>query len=310
MSRFWLFALPAVAGAFVTSRSLAAILVSSSLPAGATLDWARGNVDYDELWHGNAPCNASELFTLPRKLPNTSARWQEGYFENNDLLSIDWEADGAPMWSYRHDNGLTIRVAEPSLHPYEIGGATMREVEGKIDLLTKENAALARITNISNTRRLKGAIQHNSARDGYRVDTGRIERQIAIKVWYPVWGQYAKATPDEQDSWDALNCHVLHHELGHLLIALDIYGKDSERYEKVRADTREKLIKDLKVVSQDFFADIRERNKIYHQLNGGYYEPGWAERPYRELPWPWVEEMQADKNSGVQGLRPRKNSAP
>ena len=300
MSRFWLFALPAVAGAFLASRSLAlAIAETKERPVPPS-------VDYDALWHGEAPCQASEVFELPVRLPNTSKRTADGAFENGDLVTADWDADGIPMWRYRHVNGHYIRVGEIALRPYEVTGATMREVEKELKAFQRENGFIASADRHTRIRRHKGVFPFISSQGGYVVEPGRVERQAVFRVMHPEWTGYEFAPPVEQRRWDLRNCHALHHALGHVQIALDMFGEKGAIYDNLRGPTRKILRKRYDIVARGVYSDIRDRTNAYYKLNKGFYGKGWMERPYRELPWPWLEDARSDE---LEGLRPRQSGA-
>ena len=296
MSRFWLFALPAVAGAFLASRSLAlAIADTKERPVQAS-------VDYAALWHGEAPCEVSEVFDLPPRLPNTSKRTADGVFENGDLVTVDWDADGIPMWRYRHVNGHYIRVGEPVLQPYQVTGATMREVEKELKAFQRENGFIVSADRGSRIRRHKGGLPYISMQGSYVLEPSHVERQVVFRIVYPEWSGYEAATPIEKRRWDLRNCHALHHALGHVQISLDTFGEKGDRFDGLSATTRKQLRERYYAVSRGIYADARDRLDTYYDLNKGFYGTGWMERPYRELPWPWLEDT---RNDELEGLRPR-----
>lgn len=284
----------------------------------------------NDVWIGATPCS-EHMFAAPIKLSNLSPR-ETGPEQSEPIKSTDtqWIKD-QPTYLYRSERGITLKLVKPVVDYYTVYGQTYRDARKDIftrrplesfersnykipagfekdikkrlaekpktidpdlymeKLLEKRVTTLANISSPSSL-----SYQISGSRNRFRLNPKQTVLTPSFLITLPSWTKYDQASQSDQEKWDDLLCNAAHHELGHLRIRLDILAETLDSYADLPPAGSFKEMEDIVIAHRkEINARVEARQDVYHIYNGGGTRRGMIERPYAELPFPWLEKGEA-----------------
>lgn len=183
-------------------------------------------------WKGTTPCGA-ESFHPPLSFSGSRERQDERYGFQYTLTSdvkiryfrptqkhvplygLDFEADSKDIFKRR-----------PILNAHSSN-------PGKIIILAQV-ASHWSISSLDYIRAEGG---------GYRLNPETFSFDLSPNVTLGNWVSYSTARPDQKKLWDRQYCESVHHEMGHILVTLQMLSEHSEAFLNLRASSRKSLRK-------------------------------------------------------------------
>lgn len=167
-------------------------------------------------WRGSRPCSVESL-DLAESYRGTGQGRRTGVSRNvphplglQDIRSVQ---------AYPLEDGGEIWLTDTVVRNYVVRGATLGEALRAMDQRAKRSpwGDLGLIEWYLDVDVSEEAAQTaKQAADAMRLRLTQI-------VLLPEWAQYLDATPQEQSAWDAIHCHILHHERAHMLINISAF---------------------------------------------------------------------------------------
>ena len=266
-----------------------------------------------DAWIGDAPCSV-DIFDAPLSLPGLGER-QDGPVQSEPITASDngQVIQNRPTFLYKSENGITLKLVEPAVEYYDVSGLRFRDVRNDIfdrkpleklrqsidkipptqidDLgsdLPLENIRVTRAADIFSPSSLSYTV--SGSRERYRLLINQTVMTSAFLVTLPRWKTYGTAAPREKAKWDDFFCNVVHHELGHLRIRLDILAGTLDGYASLPPAHSAEEMKSITIEYRTDISDrVQDRQDAYHIYNGGGIRRGMTELPYDQLPFPWLE---------------------
>ena len=267
-------------------------------------------IDRGDPWIGPTPCG-SDIFDVPTSLTGVGERRDGGNLKSPISTNGGPSISNQPTYLFKSPSGVTLEVVQPVIHYYEALGRDFREAQADIfnrkplespdptrinypDIeLSGNKSKITTLANIRSPTSLSFSVYGHG--DQYRLLTDQIVMTAGFLITLPKWTSYDFASPEDQANWDDLFCNAAHHELGHLRIQLDILAQTLDQYASLpKGIPSPELTQLTKQLQTDISEIIDERQDAYHIYNGGGLRSGMIEKPYAELPFPWL--ARSDQN--------------
>ena len=264
----------------------------------------------NDSWVSLAPCSI-DIFNPPEALMDLESR------ENGPLLDTPLTTYGnqtivnQPTYLFKSKNGVTLKLVKPVIEYYDVSGRNFQEVQNDIfdrrpleklrqstgeppdsqssQPIKNKTLRVTRAADIFSPTSLSYTL--TGSRDRYRLVVNKTVMTTAYLVTLPRWKQYEIASDANKQKWDDFFCNVAHHELGHLQIRLDILAETLDGYAALPPAQSFDEMEDLAVeYRKKINRRIQARQDAYHIYNGGGMRRGMTERPYAQLPFPWLRD--------------------
>ena len=260
-------------------------------------------------WIGDTPCG-EEIFNAPKSLASLGPR-QDGPLLTKPITAGDGKIIvNQPTFIYKSETGVTLKLVQPVVTYYSVSGRRYRDAQtyifderpldsqrrGAADISSEDKPThgqlrVATIAGILSPSLLSYTI--SGSRERYRLLVNQTELTAAFHVTLPRWKHYNVASARDKAKWDDLLCNAAHHELGHLRIRLDILAETLAGYADLPpAQSRAEMESLVINYRKDISKRVQDRQDAYHIYNEGGLRRGMTERPYAELPFPWLQDTE------------------
>lgn len=135
--------------------------------------------------------------------------------------------------------------------------------------------------------------KHNDP-ESYEVRLSSLVLTLNSKIRVIAWRQYDTASTEDQLKWDKFACQSYHHELGHLLVAAQVYEDTQDRWSELSASTHEDINAQTDRLFSEIVEAIKDRQAKYHDEIDEMGPALASSRPYLDLPFTWLGQTQID----------------
>jgi len=281
-----------------------------NLPKLANIDAYKKN----DLWIAPTPCE-TDIFDAPLSLSGVSQRQKGPFLIDPIKTKFQRRIINQPTHLYKSKSGVTLKYVRPVIEYYDVSGLRYKDAKKDIhkrkpiETLRRARSEFSQKTKSGNKTDKKtkttivGSILYPSrlsytiigSRDRYRLNKTQTVITAAYYIMLPRWKNYGAAALSEQEKWDDFFCKVANHELGHLRVSLDLTAETLEGYAELPpAHSFDEMEEIVKTYRRKIYKRVRERQDAYHIYNGNGGRRGMRERPYVELPFPWLETHPAE----------------
>lgn len=230
-------------------------------------------------WKGATPCGA-ESFYPPLRFSGSEPRQDERYGFHYTLTSDVKIRYIRPVQNLVPLYGLDYEAVTKDIFKRRPILNAHSSNPGKVIILAKVSSKWS-ISNLDYIRAEGG---------GYRLNPKTLSFDLSPKITLGDWVSYSTARPDQKELWDRQHCESVHHEMGHVLVTLQILSEHSEMFLNLRASSQKALF--AKVVEQQkrtVFA-IKTRQGEYHKYIAANPKSLMDSKPYLEHDFPWLKK--------------------
>ncbi len=263
----------------------------------------------NDLWIAPTPCE-EDIFDAPLSLSGLSPRQKGPFLTEPIKTKFQRRIINQPTYLYKGRSGITLKYVKPVIEYYDVSGLRYKDAQKDIhkrktiETLRRARSEFPQETERENNANEKtkstvvGSINYPyrlsytmiGLRDHYGLNPTETVMTTAYYIMLPRWKNYDTAASSEQKKWDDFFCKVANHELGHLRINLDLIAETLEGYAALPlARSFDEIEGIVKTYQKKVRKHIQDRQDAYHIYNGNGDRRGMRERPYMELPFPWLQ---------------------
>ncbi len=229
-------------------------------------------------WQGETPCG-TDVFRPPAKLPDGSLRQSD---------------EG--VYSYTLKSGVQIRYRMPKTKLVPVYGMDFEAVSKDFfkrrpimnPYLNRPGQAtvLAQVSPIWRTQ----YIDDRSDDGEYQIDPKSLIFELSPELTLADWVSYNTAKPDQKKLWDRHFCSSAHHEMGHILVSLQLLAQEQKSYLKLKAPNRKTLRGKLIAEQERTSFLIAQRQSEYHAYIAARPNEVMRSKSYLEQGFPWLKQ--------------------
>lgn len=233
-------------------------------------------------WQGDMPCGS--LFDTPvPRLPNGSPLVQ--IFGTESIQS-----------HYQLSGGGKIRVTLRQTEKIQVSGARYADAIKDLnsrrpfqDSISRKTSGYTVLADVRYQVGISASSYKLKDGSGYALKPNRIRPSVVAKVRVANWPGYENAAADDRRKWDGHLCESYHHELGHILVAAQIWEEAEPELLTLRGTSSEDVSQKLDVLLDDVGQRIEARQEQYHDEIDAMGHALSRSLPYLDLPFSWLK---------------------
>lgn len=245
---------------------------------------AKGPVDANEhgaYWHNDDKCDTLFETPVPR-LPSGSY-----------LTTILGE--GTVQAHYALENGGKIRLSVREVRKVPVVGAdyaaaleNLYENRPLQDSISRKVSGSVVLADVTTSYGLSFRAIQTPDKTAYMLKPDNFTLIMRSKVRAADWTGYDQASANSQRAWNRHQCVSYHHELGHILVALQLLEDSQTEWFNLRAPSAEVLKEKQTALYAVLVQKISKRQDLYHEALKDMGDALGESRPYLELPFDWL----------------------